>query len=386
MKARLTVENLQASKIREVANAGLARGGDVLAFWFGEPANITPEFIRTAAKNALDLGDTFYHQNLGLPELRSELATYSSKSHRQLTSSNIVITGSGGVNALMLAAQTILEPGDEVVAVVPLWPNITEIPVILGATVRRVGLQLVNSRWVLNIKQLLSCISSTTKAVLINSPNNPTGWVMTSEQMQQLLVHCRQTGTWIVSDEAYERLVFDGSYQAPSMLDFATDNDKLLVANTFSKSWQMTGWRLGWLVVPSALEGALSKLIEFNSSCAPGFIQQAALVAIRDGEPGVREFVDQLKVGQKLVVDTLLGNKRVVLGKPDGAMYVFFKIAGIKDSLTLAKNLVTHAGIGLAPGIAFGTEGEGYLRWCVAKSPAMLSEGLDRFERYLNNI
>jgi aspartate/methionine/tyrosine aminotransferase len=386
MKARLTVENLQASKIREVANAGLARGGDVLAFWFGEPANITPEFIRTAAKNALDLGDTFYHQNLGLAELRSELATYSSKSHRQLTSSNIVITGSGGVNALMLAAQTILEPGDEVVAVVPLWPNITEIPVILGATVRRVGLQLVNSRWVININQLLSCISSTTKAVLINSPNNPTGWVMTSEQMQQLLVHCRQTGTWIVSDEAYERLVFDGSYQAPSMLDFATDNDKLLVANTFSKSWQMTGWRLGWLVVPSALEGALSKLIEFNSSCAPGFIQQAALVAIRDGEPGVREFVDQLKVGQKLVVDTLLGNKRVVLGKPDGAMYVFFKIAGIKDSLTLAKNLVTHAGIGLAPGIAFGTEGEGYLRWCVAKSPAMLSEGLDRFERYLNNI
>jgi aspartate/methionine/tyrosine aminotransferase len=386
MKARLTVENLQASKIREVANAGLARKGDVLAFWFGEPANVTPEFIRSAAKNALDRGDTFYHHNLGLPELRSALAAYLSKSHRTLKSDNIVVTGSGGVNALMLAAQTILEPGDEVIAVVPLWPNITEIPAILGAKVRRVSLQLVDSRWALDINLLISRITSVTKAVLINSPNNPTGWVMPKAQMQLLLDHCRLTGTWIISDEAYERLVFDGSYQAPSMLDIATNNDKLLVANTFSKSWQMTGWRLGWLVVPSALENALSKLIEFNSSCAPGFIQQAALAAIRDGEPNVKAFVDQLDVGQQLVAHNLLKNSRVILGKPDGAMYVFFKLDGITDSLSLAKDLVEHAGIGLAPGIAFGPEGEGYLRWCIAKSPAMLSEGLDRFDRYIKSI
>jgi aspartate/methionine/tyrosine aminotransferase len=140
------------------------------------------------------------------------------------------------------------------------------------------------------------------------------------------------------------------------------------------------------LVVPSALENALSKLIEFNSSCAPGFIQQAALVALRDGEPSVKAFVDQLDGGQQLVVNNLLKNSRIILGKPDGAMYVFFKLDGITDSLLLAKDLVEHAGIGLAPGIAFGPEGEGYLRWCIAKSTSMLTEGLDRFDRYIKSI
>ncbi len=384
---RITVQNLSSSKIREVANEGLANPGSVLPFWFGEPATVTPAFIRDAAKQALDAGDTFYHHNLGMPTLRATLATYISRLHNQrMTSERVIVTGSGGVNALMLAMQAILEPNDEVVAIVPLWPNITEIPAILGATVRRVGLDLRtvdgSQRWHLDMPKLIAAITPATKAVLINSPNNPTGWVASAQDMATLLNHCRTTGTWIISDEAYERLVFDGSYQAPSILDICSDNDRVIVCNTFSKSWQMTGWRLGWLVVPSSLEESLSKLVEFNSSCAPGFIQQAAIIAVNQGEPTVKLFVDSLITGQKVVSDYLAKRDDIEIGYPDGAMYVFFKIKGITDSLKLAKALVRDAGIGLAPGIAFGTEGEGYLRWCIAKPESVLLEGITRFDRF----
>jgi aspartate/methionine/tyrosine aminotransferase len=381
---RATIEKLVGSKIREVANAGLASPTEVLPFWFGEPANITPEFIRNAAKQALDAGDTFYHHNLGLPALRSALADYIFGQHRQpMISDRVIVTGSGGVNALMLAMQAILEPNDEVVAIVPLWPNLTEIPVILGASVRRVALALNDqSRWTLDIDRLLAAITPNTKAVLINSPNNPTGWVASASDLQKLLAHCRTTGTWIISDEAYERLVFDGSYQAPSMLDYCTDQDRVIVCNTFSKSWQMTGWRLGWLVIPTALEMSFSKIVEFNSSCAPGFIQQAAVAAVTQGETTVKRFVDTLDAGQQLVSNYLSARSDISMGYPDGAMYVFFKVHGINDSLALAKALVKVAGIGLAPGIAFGNEAEGYLRWCIAKPTAQLQEGIRRFDQF----
>jgi aspartate/methionine/tyrosine aminotransferase len=384
---RTTVQNLSSSKIREVANEGFANPSAVLPFWFGEPASVTPAFIRDAAKKALDDGDTFYHHNLGIPHLRATLAAYITRLHKiEIDSNRVIVTGSGGVNALMLAMQTILEPHDEVVAIVPLWPNITEIPAILGATVKRIGLELQTvdgkQRWHLNLQTLLAAITPLTKAVLLNSPNNPTGWVATKEDMVTLLDHCRTTGTWIISDEAYERLVFDGSYQAPSMLDICSNNDRVIVCNTFSKSWQMTGWRLGWLVIPSSLEESLSKLVEFNSSCAPGFIQQAAIVAINQGEPIVKSFVDTLIKGQELVCNYLATRKDIEIGYPDGAMYVFFKMKGISDSLKLAKALVRDAGIGLAPGIAFGAEGEGYLRWCIAKPESVLQEGIARFDGF----
>jgi aspartate/methionine/tyrosine aminotransferase len=384
---RQAIEQLGSSKIREVANAGLANPGSVLPFWFGEPANVTPKFIRDAAKHALDSGDTFYHHNLGSQRLRASLAQYITLHHRQaMEMARVIVTGSGGVNALMLAMQAILDPGDEVVAIVPLWPNITEIPSILGAHVERVPLGLHESngqqRWHLDIEHLKAAISPSTKAVLINSPNNPTGWVATKNDLTELLAHCRTTGTWIISDEAYERLVFDGTYQAPSILDICTNDDRVIVCNTFSKSWQMTGWRLGWLVIPGAMEHGFSKIIEFNSSCAPGFIQQAAVVAVEQGETTVKEFVDSLNAGQRLICDYLATRNDIEIGYPDGAMYVFFKIKGVSDSLSLAKTLVREAGIGLAPGIAFGLEGEGYLRWCIAKPNELLQEGIRRFDQF----
>ncbi len=380
---RSAVRNLPASRIREVANAAM---GDpsVLAFWFGEPDSVTPAFIREAAKRALDDGDTFYRQNLGIDPLRQALADYTSRLHGPVAADRIAVTSSG-VSGLMLACQALIDPGDRVVAVVPLWPNVTEIPALLGAQVTRVGLVLdpLSRRWSLDLQRLLDAITPGTRMVIVNSPGNPTGWTMRADQMQALLDHCRGTGTWILSDEAYERLVFDGSPCAPSMLDVATGEDRLIVGNTFSKSWQMTGWRLGWLTAPPQVTAELAKLIEFNTSCAPGFVQQAGLAAVRDGEHVVRGFVAELARRRDVLTGLLAQVPGIELGVPDGAMYAFFRVDGEPDSLALARRLVREAGLGLAPGIAFGPEGEGYLRWCFAQPAERLAEGVARLRRGL---
>ena len=381
--ARAAIHDLAGSRIREVANAGLGLDG-ILTFWFGEPDQVTPAFIRQAAADALIGGDTFYTHNLGIAPLRAELSAYISRLHPPVPVDRIAVT-SAGVNALMLAAQLLLSPGDRVVAVVPLWPNVTEIPRILGAEVERVPLHVdpAARRWQLDLDRLLARITPDTRAVIVNSPGNPTGWVMPPDQMRALLEHCRRTGTWIVSDEAYERLVFDGSFQAPSILDFASPTDRVIVANTFSKSWQMTGWRLGWMVVPPTLLDDLGKLIEFNTSCAPGFVQHAAIAALRDGEPVVREFVSGLRHRRDVLVSALRSIPGVETVEPEGAMYAFFRVEGQRDSLALAKALVREQRLGLAPGSAFGPEGEGYLRWCFANPDGMLLDGVARLARFL---
>ncbi len=381
--ARFSIANLPGSKIREVANAAIGNP-NVLPFWFGEPYQSTPAFICEAAARALAAGDTFYHHNLGIAPLRQALAQYLSELHQPVNMDRIAVTSSG-VNALMLCAQLILNPGDEVVAVTPLWPNLVEIPVILGASVKRVAVQMnpQSLEWELPMTILLASITSKTKAVMVNSPNNPTGWTMPAPQMRMLLDHCRQLGVWILSDEAYNRLTFDQRYQAASILDFATSEDRVLVANTFSKSWQMTGWRLGWIVVPDGMSNDLGKLIEFNTSCAPGFIQQGALAAVQSGDAVIHQFVDELTNNALWMTSTLSTLSRVTVGRPRGAMYAFFKVDGEPNSLALAKRLVRDHGLGLAPGIAFGHESEGYLRWCFAKPRAMLEQGIERLARAL---
>jgi len=387
--ARLAVRNLPVSRIREVANAGIGNP-DVLAFWFGEPDGVTPAFIRSAAAAALEAGSTFYSHNLGIAPLREALSRYLGRWHRPVAADRIAVT-SAGVNALMLAAQLIISPGDRVVAVVPLWPNVTEIPRILGAEVERVSLHPdAQGRWVLDLERLLQAMTPGTRAVIINSPGNPTGWVMPKADMSALLDHARRMGIWIISDEAYERLVFspdphaDGTVCAPSLIDVADPQDRVIVANTFSKAWQMTGWRLGWLVVPPSLLDDLGKLIEFNTSCAPGFVQQAAVTALDDGESHVRAFVHELRLRRDTLLAALATIEGLSVGSPEGAMYLFFKVSGVLDSLALAKDLVREAGLGLAPGSAFGPEGEGYLRWCFAKPAPMLEEGARRLRAHLH--
>jgi aspartate/methionine/tyrosine aminotransferase len=390
---RVAIAQLPASKIREVANAGLGRD-DVLAFWFGESDEATPEAVRRAAAQSLNDGETFYAHNLGLPELRQALAGYCSALHGVVDVDRIAVTSSG-VNALMLAMQMLAAAGDEVVALVPLWPNLTAQAAIMGATVKRVALRPRQGVWSLDLDELRAAVTPATRVLLLNAPNNPTGWTLKRDEQQAILAHCRSTGTWIVADEVYERLYFGagpaapslgetGPPAAPSFLDIASDQDQLVVAHSFSKSFLMTGWRLGWLVLPRGHLDAIGKLIEFNTSCAPVFVQRGGLAALQIAHDFVPRLVQHLRACRDRLLPQLAALPGVEVASPPGGMYAFFRVRGQSDSLAFAKQLVQQHGLGLAPGVAFGDEGEGWLRWCFAsRDPQRLDAGLQRLARAL---
>ncbi|KQX86979.1 pyridoxal phosphate-dependent aminotransferase [Variovorax sp. Root473] len=405
---REAIHNLEASKIREVANAGMGRD-DVLAFWFGESDEVTPEVIRQAAIESLQRGETFYAHNLGLPELREAIARYTSRLHPVVDASRIAVT-SGGVSALMLAVQALVDAGDDVVAVTPVWPNLTAQPAIMGAQVRTVSLVPMNGQWTLDLPALRAAITPKTKLLIVNAPNNPTGWTMTRDEQQAVLDHCRATGTWILADEVYERLYFeptpapsrlkadsppggegealgrelDSNGCAPSFLDISTPDDRLVVTHSFSKSFLMTGWRLGWLVLPPAMVDGIGKLIEFNTSCASVFTQRAAIAALEHTADITPRVVAHLKHCRDTLVPLLAAVPGVQVAPAKGGMYAFFRLEGFGDSLELAKRLVAEAGLGLAPGNAFAPEAQGWLRWCFAsKDPQRLVQGVERLRGWL---
>jgi aspartate/methionine/tyrosine aminotransferase len=277
-------------------------------------------------------------------------------------------------------------PGDRVVEVTPLWPNLVEIPKILGAQVHCVALRFAPQGWQLDLDELLAALTPGTRAVYINSPNNPTGWTLEREDQRAILEHCRRYGIWILADDAYERLYYPGADRiapAPSFLDIADAADQVISTNTFSKSWLMTGWRLGWIVTPPELIGDFGTLIEYNTSCAPGFVQKAGIAAITQGEPVIAHTVARFRAARDFLIARLQGMERVEVAAPPGTMYAFFRVRGVEDSLAFCKRLVAEAGLGLAPGSAFGPEGEGCVRWCFAAGEARLAQGVERLERFL---
>jgi len=383
LAARPTVRALVASKIREVANAGIGRA-DVTAFWFGEPDEVTPEPIRRVAAASLEAGETFYTHNLGIPELRETIAAYVSRLRRPTAVEEIAVTNSG-MSALMLLTQTLVGPGDRVVVVTPVWPNLQEIPRILGAEVVKVPLAFDASGWRLDLDRLIDALTPGTRAVYINSPNNPTGWTLDRPALQAVLEHCRRRGIWILADDAYERLYYGDppGTPAPAFLDIAAPDDRLVSANTFSKSWLMTGWRLGWILAPRAILPDIGKLIEYNTCCASVFVQRAGVAAIREGEPIIARTLARYRKARDFLIPRLQAIPGIEAAAPPGAMYAFFRVAGVTDSLEFCKQLVTEHGLGLAPGSAFGPEGEGFVRWCFAAAEERLADGVARLERAL---
>ena len=379
--ARAEVQALRSSHIRQVANAAMGRP-EVLPFWFGESDRPTPEPIRRAAARALEDGRTFYTHNLGRPDLRDALSGYLSGLHGAPVGVDRLAVTSSGVSALMLAAEALISPGDRVVVVDPVWPNVVEIPKIMGARVETVPVRPAGGRWALDLDRLLDALTPDTRALFLNSPNNPTGWTLPAEHRAPVLERCRRNGTWLIGDDVYERLAFDAP-TAPSFLPLADPDDRVISTNSFSKAWRMTGWRLGWMVAPAALVERLGVLLEYNTSCAPDFVQAAALVALAEGEPHVTELRAELAAARAMVLTALNGMDGVEAPWPDGGMYAFFRVDGLGESLPAAKRLVEEAGLGLAPGSAFGDEGEGWLRWCFAAAPEKLDAGLERLAGFL---
>jgi aspartate/methionine/tyrosine aminotransferase len=378
---RPALAEIPGSLIREVSEVGRYMQ-DVIPLWFGEPDTVTPDFVREAAKLALDEGKTFYAPNPGIPPLREAIAAYLKRNNRPVATSRVAVTASG-VNALMLVAQALLSPGDRVVIPTPAWPNMDGIARVMGAEVTDMPLRLMNGIWRADLDELLAAITPETKLLFLNSPGNPTGWTLTAEEQRAILAKCRQTGTWILADDVYERLYFAGD-AAPSFLEIADEQDRVVSVNSFSKSWAMTGWRLGWIVAPPALMDAIGKLNEFNMSSAPTFIQHAGVVALDQGDAFIAETRARYLKARDIAHAALSAVPGVTAPRPDGAMYLFLKVEGCTDSLALAKSLLHSARVGIAPGAAFGAGGEGHLRLCFAQSEARIREASARLAEALS--
>jgi aspartate/methionine/tyrosine aminotransferase len=294
---------------------------------------------------------------------------------------------SAGMNAMMLAMECIVGAGDNVVAVTPVWPNIFATAEIMGGAVRHLPLDVTPAGWRLDLDRLFAACDERTRAIYVATPGNPTGWVMSRGEQQAVLEFARKRGLWVVADEVYGRLVYgnpDDRLAAPSFLELAEPDDSLVVVNSFSKTWAMTGWRIGWMVAPARLTSAVDRLIELNTSGAQPFLQRACVVAIEQGEPFVAEMVGRYRAGRDLVLQRLGGMRKVHVVRPEAAYYVMFAVDGMTDSLEFAKRLVHDSRVGLAPGSAFGPGGEGHLRLCFASSTERLSQAMDRLEPILN--
>ncbi len=380
---RLAIENLEGSLIREVAESNIGRE-DVIPLWFGEPSSATPKFIKKAAISSLNDDQVFYAQNRGIPQLRETLADYVSRLHNKPIGIDTLTVTASGMNAIMLVSQALINQNDNMVVVGPVWPNCCQTIQVMGGEARQVALHPDNNgRWQLDMDELFSLCDVKTRAIFINSPGNPTGWVMNESEQRSLLSECKRRGIYVVADEVYIRLFYDGK-KAPSFLDFSEINDPLIVINSFSKSWSMTGWRLGWLTHPPELGDVFSKLNEFNIASPTTFVQHAGIVAIREGEKFITQMVEDYRHNRDLVFQRLAALPKVKMSRPEAAFYAFFSIDGMTDSLEYAKHLIDTTGVGLAPGLAFGPAGEGWLRLCFAANQDILSQALDRLEPALS--
>jgi len=381
--ARTVIEALEGSRIRQVAESNIGRD-DVIPLWFGEPDLPTPDYIKKAAQEALADDHVFYAQNRGIPPLRETIAAYSTELIGRAIDVDWITVSASGMAAIMLVSQSLVDAGDNVLIIGPLWPNCAGTVEVMGGEARSVPLKPdENGVWHLDMNDVAAACDERTRAIYVNSPGNPTGWVMESDQQRELLGFARERGVYVVSDEVYVRLIYDRP-RAPSFLDIAAPEDRVIVVNSFSKSWSMTGWRLGWLTHPPELGPIFSKLNEFNIASPTTFVQHAGVAAMRDGEPFIAEMVDRYRRNRDLVFQRLAGMPKVTLARPEGAFYAFFAVAGMTDSVAYAKQLIAETGVGMAPGRAFGESGEGWMRLCFAAEASTLSMALDRLEPALS--
>ncbi len=369
---------LPESGIITVVNYGLEKP-DLVQFWAGEGDVPTPHFIMQAAIDSLHAGHTFYTYQRGIPPLRQAVANYLGRHFEvEIDMERVIITGSG-MQALTLTMQAVAGPGDEVVVVAPVWPNIFAAVQMRDAVPQPVNLTWRDGAWRLDLDQLFDTCGPRTRALFINTPGNPTGWIMEPEDMLRVRDFARTRGLWIIADEVYSQFVYD-RLRVTSFLEVMEPEDRLIVTHTFSKNWSMTGWRVGWVVIPQseAVAQVFENLVQYNTSGVPEFLQRGCIAALNDGDGYVKQLVEQCRRGRDLVCEQLASLPNVRLAPPQGAFYLFFQVDGEQDSLAFAKRMVDEANVGLAPGSAFGPGGEGYLRLCYAASHETLQKGVER--------
>lgn len=372
---RERMRTLPLQNIADIAKAGFGRS-DIIPLWFGEGDLTTPGFICDAATAAMKAGHTFYtHQN-GIPELRQSLAGYMTRLYgREIAPARVTVTP-GGMAAILTSIEMVMNAGENVIVLDPVWPNVRGAVHLMGGEVRSVRMAPGDSGWVFDLDAVEAAMDARTRAIFYASPGNPTGWIMPPEQQARLLDLCRSRNVWIVADEVYTRFHYSKPV-APSILEHAGPEDLVLVVNSFSKAWCMTGWRIGWLTHPESCGDTLAMLVQYNTSGTATFLQHAAVTAIEEGEEFVSFLVERCRTARDLVCDSLENLPRVRnLYRPDGGMYVYFRVEGVTDSRQACADILQRTGIGLAPGFAFGDDS--FLRICFCNDPARLDEAMER--------
>ena len=378
---RHVIETLEQNGITKVA---FPRLGDpaVIALWFGEGDTVTPAFIRDAAKAALDEGQTFYAHTRGLQSLRDAIKRYlDNLYHLDINPDRITVPGSA-MMGVTIAAQSAVTNGDRALIVSPHWPNIEITYRVAGAEIDTVRQRETESGWHLGVAEIIAAVKPDTRSIFVNTPCNPTGWVMQQDDQAELLAFCRERDILLIADEVYHRTFFDGPH-APSFLQVAREDDPLVVVNGFSKAWAMTGWRLGWVVTPPRLAIAWTALSECFNTGATVFAQAGGVAALQSGEETVTTLCEQYRKGRSIVEQHLADHPLIDLRMPEGAFYAFPKVRGVEDSLAFVQGVLAEEDVGLAPGYAFGPNNDAHIRLCYAQSHDRLEEGLRRLVRYI---
>ncbi len=383
-----SVENVPHSRIRELAEIAMSMEG-VLRLYFGESNLPTPEYIKQAAVRAMQDGFTFYTANAGLPSTRRAIAEHYRKLQGvELDPAGEIVVTASGVQALNLGIRCVLDPGDEALVLTPAWPNGSSIVTMANAVVKQIPHPLCGSRYRVDFDALEAAVTPHTRMLLYTSPSNPLGWVATDEEQQGLLDFARRHNLWLVADEVYDRLYYASpklGTPVPSILKKATREDAVMVVHSFSKSYCMTGWRLGYLIARRDLTSKATQLNEFVVSHAPTFTQKAGETALAEGEDELLRMLERLKENRDLCLKALAGMNGITVPKPDGAFYLFPRIEGLKDSFRFCKRLLEETKVGLAPGVAFGAGGEGSVRICYAAERSILEPAMDRLGKFLNH-
>jgi hypothetical protein len=372
------------SRIREIADMAFGMDG-VLKLHFGESNQPTPEFIKTAAAKALAEGYTFYTENAGLPGLRQAIAAKYHELHGVVLDprSEILITASG-VQALHLSIRCVIDPGDEAIVLTPNWPNATAIAALHAGRAHEVPLAWDGQRHQIDLPAIETALTPRTRLLVYASPSNPLGWVARPEEQDTLLNFCRRHSLWLLADEVYERIYFAGP-AAPSILTLCRRDDAVIVVQSFSKSYCMTGWRLGWAVARQDLVRKATQLNEFIVSHAPSMVQRAGQTALRDGEAFVRDMTADVRRRVRLCYDALQGVPGVTVAPPEGSFYLFPRIAGLTDSFAFARSLLEETRVAVAPGSAFGRGGEGAIRICCAADESVLEPAMERLAKFIQD-
>ena len=382
MKLREEILNVAESPMVQIATIAESMPGS-LKLCYGESDMPTPAFICRAADEAMRAGHTFYTHTAGYRELREAIANKITELHQVRYDVPEIMATVGGTMAIYAAIRALVGRGDNAVIVSPAYAIFSNAVIMSGGEPRPAPLARRGDRFVLDLDRIHGAIDADTRLIVVNSPSNPTGWVITEDEQRALAEIAERHDVVLLADEVYERLVYDGRAIAPSFARVVTNRDRLIVINSFSKTYNMTGWRLGWAQTSARTITAMYKAAEFMTSNPAAMVQQAGIAALRDGEPYVAELREHYRQRRDQVTATLSNLPGVSLPDPQGAFYAFPKFDDSTDSAAFTAALLRDTGLALAPGVGFGRDGEGYIRVCFASTEATISDALARLKKYV---